>query len=86
MPRTPRSISPTGSVRAAVHLVMANAITKVSAHESFTAALLAAGELEDGAVRHLDGAWCAVRLNAGTAERYNRRADRAARRPGYADV
>lgn len=73
------------SARADVHMSMANVI-KVSAHDFFTAALLAAGELDDGAVRHLDGAWCAVRLNAGTAERYNRRADRAARRPGHADV
>lgn len=58
-----------------------NPVVKVSEHTSFTAALLAANEIEDGAVRNIDGAWCAVRLTAGTAARYNRRHARAAGRP-----
>lgn len=51
---------------------------------SFNAALSAAGEYADGAVRHVDGEWCAVRLKAGTEARYNRRYARNAARIGYA--
>jgi hypothetical protein len=62
---------------------MDNAMIKVSPHATFTEALLAAGEHADGAVRHIDGSWWAVRLPAAAA-RYNARHARAARRPRYA--
>lgn len=57
----------------------------LSRHVSYADALQAAQACEDGAVMHVDGAWCAVRLPAGTAAAYNARFEREANRLGWSE-